>query len=251
MPIRHFDIFTAERRLIQTSAVSQLKDTRLGIEGNYWLRKVLAKEPAVTAMGGTPLGLRQSIEKELEYYKTHHIQPVFVFPGLSILRKSKPFSTEDTRPGHRAAGWDFYDKGKPDMALANWGSSGGVPPADLMNLVCHILHEHDIDFVRAPYSAWAQLAYMYTHPKSMINAVYGGSELLMWDIDKIITVIDTEKGNYHWVSKKTVIQDLRVSDEQFLDICILAGFEYCPSFPPLNTTVMSFTFKGKQDLPRK
>jgi hypothetical protein len=55
--------------LIQTSAVSQLKETRLGIDGNYWLRKVVAKENAVTAMGGLPLRLVESIEKELEGYK--------------------------------------------------------------------------------------------------------------------------------------------------------------------------------------
>jgi hypothetical protein len=33
---------------------------------------------------------------------------------------------------------------------------------------------------------------MYTHPKQLVNAVYGGSELLMWDIDKMITSIDFE-----------------------------------------------------------
>ena len=33
---------------------------------------------------------------------------------------------------------------------------------------------------------------MYTHPKQIINAVYGGTELLMFDIDKIITTIDFE-----------------------------------------------------------
>lgn len=62
-------VFTAERRLIQTSAVSQLKETRLGIDGNYWLRKVVAKENAVTAMGGLPLRLVETIERELEGYK--------------------------------------------------------------------------------------------------------------------------------------------------------------------------------------
>ncbi|KAI7897303.1 uncharacterized protein EV154DRAFT_3371 [Mucor mucedo] len=89
---------------------------------------------------------------------------------------------------------------------------------------------------------------MYTHPRQLVNAVCGGSELLMWDIDKMITTIDFEKGNYLWVSKRTVLQDLHVSDEQFLDICILAGFEYCPSFPPLNTSHISFTFNGVHDL---
>ncbi|KAG1559523.1 hypothetical protein G6F46_002736 [Rhizopus delemar] len=242
------NFFTAERRLIQTSATSQLKDTRLGIEGNDWLRKIVLKEPAVTAMGGLPLRLKESIEKELKHFKTNGITPIFVFPGLSILRKDKPFSKEDTRPNHRATGWEFYEKGKVDLAMSNWASSGGVHPADLLNSVFHILHENGIEFVRAPYSAWAQLAYMYNHPRQLVNAVCGGSELLMWDVDKMITSIDFEKGNYHWISKKTVLQDLVVSDEQFLDICILAGFEYCPSFPPLNTSVVSFTFKGVHDL---
>ena len=64
-----FIVFTAERRLIQTSAVTQLKDTRLGIDGNYWLRKVVAKENAVAAMGGLPLRLEATITKELEGFK--------------------------------------------------------------------------------------------------------------------------------------------------------------------------------------
>ncbi|KAG0166946.1 hypothetical protein DFQ30_006536, partial [Apophysomyces sp. BC1015] len=234
----YIPVFTAERRLIQTSAVSQLKDVRLGIEGNYWLRKVLAKEPVVVAMGGTPLNLRQSIEREIMAFKANHIQPIFVFPGLSITRKDKPFSSEDSRPSYRATGWDLYEKGKLEMALGNWGNSGGVHPADLLNQVFHILHENNVEFIRAPYSAWAQLAYMHNHPKQIVTSVYGGSELLMFNIDRVVTIIDFE----------TVLQDLHVSDEQFLDICILAGFEYCPSFPPLNTNVISFTFKGVHDL---
>jgi hypothetical protein len=41
--------------------------------------------------------------------------------------------------------------------MSNWASSGGVHPADLLNSVFHILHENGIEFVRAPYSAWAQV----------------------------------------------------------------------------------------------
>ncbi|KAL0092293.1 PIN domain-like protein [Phycomyces blakesleeanus] len=248
MPIRHFDIFTAERRLIQTSAISQLKETRLGIEGNYWLRKILAKEPAVAALGGIPFNLKHSIEREIKHFKDNHIQPLFVFPGLSILRKDKPFSSDDNRPSHRATGWELYEKGKTDLALTHWINSGGIHPADLLNQVFHILHQHGIEFIRAPYSAWAQLSYMYNHPRPMVSAVYGGSELLMFNVDKVINAVDFEKASYTWISKKTVLQDLHVSEEQFLDICILAGFEYCPSFPPFNTNVISFSFKGVHDL---
>lgn len=80
-----------------------------------------------------------------------------MFPGLSILRKDKPFSIEDRRPSTRANGWDLYDKNRLDSALQAWGNGGGIHLADLCNYVCHILHEHGIEFIRAPYSAWAQV----------------------------------------------------------------------------------------------
>lgn len=90
-------------------------------------------------------------------HRSHGIQPIFVFSGLSILRKDKPFSIEDARPSHRAAGWDFYDRGKLDLALSNWGSSSGVHSADFLNTVMHILAKNNVEFIRAPYSAWAQV----------------------------------------------------------------------------------------------
>jgi hypothetical protein len=49
--------------------VSLLKDQKIGIDANYWLRKILPKEPTVVAIGGFPLGLRTAIEKELENFK--------------------------------------------------------------------------------------------------------------------------------------------------------------------------------------
>lgn len=70
--MNYFLVFTAERRLVQHNALSNLKDTRLGIEGTHWLRKLLqnsAKEPATAALGGIPIGLKAAIEKELELIK--------------------------------------------------------------------------------------------------------------------------------------------------------------------------------------
>jgi hypothetical protein len=90
------------------------------------------------------------------YIRQHGIQPIFIFPGLSILRKDKPFSHEDSRPSQRATGWDFYDKKKVDLAMNSW-SSGAIHPPDLLNVVFHILNKNNVEFIRAPYSAWAQV----------------------------------------------------------------------------------------------
>ncbi|CAO3688983.1 unnamed protein product [Umbelopsis ramanniana] len=248
MPIRHFDIFLAERRLIQTSAVTLLKDQKIGINANYWLRKVLPKEPTVVAIGGFPSGIRTAIEKELENFKKHRIQPVFVFQGLNMVRKDKPFSNQDTRPGRRENGWETYDNGKLDAALSIWASSGGVQQSDMITYVIEILTENKVEFMRAPYSQWAQLSYMHSHPRHIVNRVLGGSEMLIWDVDNVIVGIDLQKGNYSWLSKKTVLADLGLSEDQFLDVCILAGFDYCPTFPPLSNNMIGFTFKGTHDL---
>ncbi|KAL1919389.1 uncharacterized protein VTP21DRAFT_2082 [Calcarisporiella thermophila] len=250
MPIRHFDIFIAERRLVQTSSINQLRDTRVGIEGSHWLRRLLqttVKEPAVVAMGGIPLGLRAAIERELDLFASHGIQPFFVFNGLNITRKDKPFSTEDHRPSKRATGWEHYERGKTDQAMSAWLTSGSIHQPDLLNSVFKVLYDRGIEFMRAPYSSWGQLVYLHNHPKNYVHALYGGSELLMYDVDKIIISFDLEKGNYNWISKKSILNDLQVSDDQFLDICILAGFEWCSTFPIL-TTDIGFSFKGTHDL---
>lgn len=117
---------------------------------------------------------------------------------------------------------------------------------DLLHVVFEALDDHKINYMRAPYSAWAQLAYLKRHPRQYITAVVGGSELLMFDVDKIISSIDFQRGKFSWISKKAVLADLGLNDEQFLDVCIFAGFEYCTTFPPLQE--MSFTFKSTLEL---
>ncbi|CAG8748929.1 11916_t:CDS:2, partial [Racocetra persica] len=86
------------------------------------------------------------------------------------------------------------------------------------------------------------------HPKTYVHALYGGSELLMYNVDKVIVNMDLEKSTYSWLDKKSILVDLQLTDDQFLDVCILAGFEYCGTFPPLNSEFSGFSFKGVHDL---
>lgn len=129
------------------------------------------------------------------------------------------------------------------MAMNLWSSSGSPHQPDLLPLIMQILSERGIEHMRAPYSAWGQLAYLQAHPRQLVNAIFGGSELLMYDLDKVVVDLDLDKGTYSWINKKGVLTDLQVTDDQFLDVCIFAGFENCSTFPPLNDPA-SFTFKG-------
>ena len=104
-------VFLAEKRLIQTDSLTHLRGLRLGIDGTHWLKKVMSKEPFAMAMGGVPWNLRGLVERELERFRTFGITPVFVFGGLNVLKKEKPFRAEDSRSGKRNAFWDAYEKG--------------------------------------------------------------------------------------------------------------------------------------------
>jgi hypothetical protein len=53
-------------------------------------------------------------------------------------------------------------------------------------------------------------------------------------VDKLITSVDLSSSSpgFTFISKKSIIQDLGVSEDQFLDIGILVGFDHAQPFPP-------------------
>ncbi|KAI6111619.1 temperature dependent protein affecting M2 dsRNA replication-domain-containing protein [Pisolithus croceorrhizus] len=58
--------------------------------------------------------------------------------------------------------------------------------------------------------------------------------LLYPGVDKLITSIDLTAAapTFTFASKRAILSDLGVSEDQFLDIGILVGFEYAAPFPP-------------------
>ena len=54
----------------------------------------------------------------------------------------------------------------------------------------------------------------------------------MFDLDKLVTRIETEPAQFHWLTKRTCQEELgRLSDDQFLDFCLLLGSPFLRSFP--------------------
>lgn len=76
--------------------------------------------------------------------------------------------------------------------------------------------------------------------------MYAGNEYLLNPIERVITGIDFQRRSFTMIEKPRLLMDLGLKDEQFLDACILAGFEYINTFPPLleATTLTGFNFRG-------
>lgn len=82
---------------------------------------------------------------------------------------------------------------------------------------------------------FAQLIYLQRHPKSYINAIFGPTETLLYPgIDQVITSLDllSPSPTFSFVVKRLILNDLGVSEDQFLDVGILVGFGDSPAFPP-------------------
>ena len=93
-----------------------------------------------------------------------------------------------------------------------------------------------------------QLIYLQRHHKSYIHAIFGPTDTLLYPgVDKLITSLDLTSLNpsFQYTSKRTFIQELSVSEDQFLDIGILVGFDHSPPFPP---TVHEHALKATVDI---
>lgn len=169
------------------------------------------------------------------------VKPVFVFSGITPLEKERPFLAEDPRTWRRAQAWEHYEQGRVPQAQAEFGNSNPVVPQDVMRIVLRIFKQRSVEFVVAPYLAWAQLVYLERHERAYVHSIYGSNELFMFDgIDRIILNIDFASSTISFASKNAILTDMGVSSDQFLDLSIIAGFENSPSFPGLDPREILF-----------
>ncbi|KAG6831785.1 hypothetical protein H0H87_003910 [Tephrocybe sp. NHM501043] len=256
MPIKHLEGYLFERKHLQTLPLSVLSDSRLGIDASYYLQQLIDKppsrEPLLAATGGLPLALTQRIESDLRALEKLRIKPVFVFPGLIPNKRWKQNNYQEHTDAcrDRNAAWAKYENGEEDAASKLFEGRSSFAQWDLWRMVLRIFRHRNVEFMIAPYVAWAQLIYLQRHPKSYIHAIFGPTDTLLYPgVDKLITSLDLLSPNpaFTFTSKRSFLQELGVSDDQFLDIGILVGFDHSMPFPP---TVHEQALKATVDMVR-
>lgn len=166
---------------------------------------------------------------------------MFVFPGLTPQEKERPFIAEDPKTWRRAQAWEHYEQGRVPQSQAEFGASSPVVPQDVMRMVHRLFKQRSVEFVVAPYLAWAQLVYLQRHERAYVHSIYGASEVFMFDgIDRIILDINFLSATFSFASKSSILAELGMTPDQFLDLSILAGFEHSPTFPGVDPREFSF-----------
>ncbi|KAL1407037.1 COP9 signalosome complex subunit 5 [Vanrija albida] len=241
MPVRNLDVYLRERKLVQTAPLSALAGTRLGIDVNYYVRTLLQdpdqREPLIASTGGLPLSLANRIESDLRQLDKAGIKPVFVFSGLPLASRPLPKgpNSQMERENHvKNEAWNYYEDGQVDRAVVALTQVRGglwIDPNEVVRIFLRAFKHRFVEYVIAPYLASAQLAYLLRHPKGYIHAIWSDSETLLWSVDKVITSIEWS-GNFTFLDKARVRQDLGMTPEQFLDVSLLAGCSLLRTFPP-------------------
>jgi hypothetical protein len=233
--------------LLHTLPLNSIRETRLGIDLALYLRFVLTapetSEAYVTGLGGSPATLISHVENDLRIFEWYKIKPVFVLGGIQPVRRTKPFATEDPRIEARRLAWECYEQGDVDGTFVHFSRSNSGHVPDLVRAVLRQLRRRNVEFIVAPYLAEGQLVSLERHSKSYVHSVYGTSEILLFDrVDRVILSLNlrgslsdpdpAKQPSLTFASKAEIMALLRCSEEEFLDMGLLLGFEHCPTFPP-------------------
>ncbi|ODO07828.1 hypothetical protein I350_03407 [Cryptococcus amylolentus CBS 6273] len=240
MGIRGFDVYLKERKLLQSCPISHLANTRIGIDASYYINHLLTdpatREPLVAATGGIPYSIIQKIETDLRALEHRSIKPVFVFAGLPLAAK-EPVKLPDQKAERenvaKNEAWALYDQGEPLLAVDKLNSCNGgnyVDQRDLLRSILRLFRHRFVEYVIAPYSSHAQLAYLLQHPKGYIHAIYSSSECLMWPVERVITSSDWST-TFQFADKVRILNDINLSSEQFLDMGLLCGSTLLRTMP--------------------
>ncbi|KAH6642344.1 temperature dependent protein affecting M2 dsRNA replication-domain-containing protein [Boeremia exigua] len=241
--IRDFEAWNAN--IGELSELQELGGCRVAIEAAHYLQhRILshprAREPLVPALGGLPLGMKQYIEEDLNTFESLQIEPWFVFSGLDITKPDDPFQQKQREAGVNTVAWNLYDSNQAEASVAKFGESTYVTPEDLFRFLQSILIERKVHFQIAPYSAWAQLAYL--EKETLVHAISGASEVLLFECDKVVTSWNLEDKTFSWTKRSKCIADLerfassgRITEDVFVDALLLAGTPFLPTLPNLSS----------------
>jgi len=201
------------------------------------------------------------IESDLRTLEKLRIKPVFVFPGLTTNKRPRHMQRDVEQQEacrDRNLAWSKYESGQEEAATKLFEGRSGLTHWDLWRPVLRIFRNRNVEFLVAPYVAWAQVRHLYPifhqgfgsfrpaltrykliylqrHQKAYVHAIYGPTDTLLYPgVDKLIISVNLTGTDptFTSTSKKAILGDLGVTEDQFLDIGILVGFDCVQPFPP-------------------
>lgn len=232
---------------MSTSSLEILQNATIGIDVEHYLSRIytLKKEQLLSGIGGVPSTLKQYIQSDLNVFEESNIRPLFVLPGLRINNAQNKFQANELSPSeqHLDATWTRLHSKQANFNGNHFGFTGDtfrfnidpLPINPMMNDLVKVFIECGVDYIISPYDASFQLSYLYR--SGVIDCIYGSTDILLTSIDKFILGMEFQSKDFRFVDKQRVLNELNLSERQFIDLSIMVGCsaqpETFPNFPPL------------------
>jgi len=231
MRVRHLQSHLADQNLVHQGKLDRLRQVRIGVDAVFWLRSIQAlKDPFADALGGIPPGIFGFVDKELEAFKRFGINPLFVFQGVAPGPQHSMFVSRMDQQMELA--WTYLAKGQKSEAQKCFAVSTSRINGDFVYFIFHHLRNKGYECLQAPYFAGAQLAHFAE--QGVVHTVFGPPGLLLYGVQRVVIHIDFQRTVFDWVDLESVLSKWQISPDQFVDACMLAGTEYCLTYPYLN-----------------
>mmetsp|Transcript_57653 Transcript_57653/g.137121 ORF Transcript_57653/g.137121 Transcript_57653/m.137121 type:complete len:781 (+) Transcript_57653:107-2449(+) len=231
MRVRHLQTHLSEQQMIRRENMKMLMGSRVGIDAVYWLRSIQAlKDPFADALGGVPPGIFGFVDRELEHFRKWSITPIFIFQGMVPGPQHSMFVNRMDH--HMEAAWSHLARGQKNDAQKCFAVSTSRINSDFVNFIFHHLKLRGCEVLQAPYFAGAQLAHFAEH--NVVTAVFGPPGLLLYGVRQVVIELDFNHQNFQWVDLDAILKKWQLTKDQFVEACLLAGTEYCLTYPFLN-----------------
>lgn len=229
--MRHLQSHLSDQQLIHQGKLEQLRGLRVGVDAVFWLRSIQAlKDPFADALGGIPPGIFGFVDKELDAFRRYGITPLFVFQGMAPPPQHHMFFNRMDQQMEMA--WTYLAKGQKSEAQKCFAVSTSRINGDFVYFIFHHLRHRNYECFQAPYFAGAQLAHFAE--QNLLHAVFGPPGLLLYSIPKVVIHLDFGRQTFDWVDLQYILSQWQINKDQFIDACMLAGTEYCLTYPYLN-----------------
>ena len=106
--------------------LASLNGSVIGVDASYYLETLLAahKEPLLSALGGFPLALGNTVKNELDDIQSSGLRLHFVFDGLDFGTKDDPFRVSIKAGQANAQAFDVYEGNRAQEATGIFRASG-------------------------------------------------------------------------------------------------------------------------------
>lgn len=231
MRVRHLQSHLQDQGLIFQQRLEGLRGYKIGIDAVYWLRSIQAlKDPFADALGGVPPGIFGFVDKELDSFRKNNITPVFVFQGMAPGPQHSMFINRMDQQMVEA--WTCLAQGMKSEAQKCFAVSTSRINGDFVYFIFHHLRQKGCEVLQAPYFAGAQLAHFAE--QGLVHSVFGPPGLLLYGVPRVMIHTDFHHNTFDWVDLEAVLSKWHITKDQFVDACMLAGTEYCLTYPYLN-----------------